>query len=152
MSTLGPAAHRRFCQIDGWDNPDGTNHDKWEKRLPDRRVLRTTISRNKREYGAALKAGVLRQLEVDEATLWEVLATGQPARRPTPEEAPGPAPLAGWAVQALIHHFLTEGEIRELTGEEAEALANYSFTLPESLTREAVRAELFAEQERHRDR
>ena len=150
MSAIGPADHRRFCEIDGWDNPDGTNHDKWEKRLPDRRLLRTTISRNKREYGQALKAGVLRQLEVDEATFWEVLDAGRPARRPTPEAAVGPAPLAGWAVQALIRHSLTEAEIRGLTAEEVEALANYSFTLPEAMTREAVRAELFAERDRRR--
>jgi hypothetical protein len=68
LSAIGPADHEEFCRRDEWDPTGGTGHDKWEKRLPDGRLLRTVIQRHKFEYGSDLKAKVLKQLDVDEAT------------------------------------------------------------------------------------
>jgi hypothetical protein len=53
LNAIGPAAHRRFCEIDGWDNPDGTNHDEREKHLADRRLLRTTSPATTERTGRA---------------------------------------------------------------------------------------------------
>jgi hypothetical protein len=116
LSAIGPTEHRKFCQIDGWSNPEGTNHDKWEKRLANGRLLRTSISRNKTEYGDRLKGKILIQLEVDEATFREVIRSGQGAERPAPEPQPKVAPLPIWAVSALIRKHVTQSELAGVSG------------------------------------
>lgn len=151
MSAIGPTEHRQFCQIDGWQQPEGTNHDKWEKRLPDSRLLRTVVSRNKNEYGQHLKSSVLKQLEVDETSFWRVINTGEPAERPTPKAEPERQPLPGWAVATLMKNHLSESEIARFDAEEAIDLANYSFTLPTTLSAEALRAALLSRLSDYRD-
>lgn len=142
MSAIGPGDHEQFCQRDEWEDVGGTRHDKWEKRLPDGRLLRTTIQRHNKDYGTGLKSAVLSQLEVDEATFWQVIQTGTPAVRPTPTAVPPPEPLDDWIVRALQRARLDESEITSLTVEEAEHLANAYFTMPLELSRDEVRTRL----------
>lgn len=142
MSAIGPGDHEQFCQRDEWEDVGGTRHDKWEKRLPDGRLLRTTIQRHKKDYGAGLKSAVLSQLDVDEPTFWEVIESGVPATRPTPAAEPTPEPLDDWIVRALQRGRLDEAEIALLTAEEAEHLANAYFTMPMELSGDQVRDRL----------
>lgn len=126
-----------------WDDVGGTGHDKWEKRLPGGRLLRTTIQRHKKDYGAGLKSEVLsKQLEVDERTFWLVIQTGNPASRPTPQEAPSTEPLDYWVVRSLERGGLNEEEIKSLTANEAKYLANTYFSLPTEMHRSEVRQHL----------
>ena len=153
MPAVSPGQHRRFCEIDEWIPTDGgDDHARFVKHLPDGRKLWTRVSHNKDEYGNDLKGVVLRQLEVDEVTFFEVLTTRQPADRPAPQTEPLPDPLPDWALEALMRKGLTEQELAglDLTAEEVEDLANFSFTLPTNLTRNEARAELVTALEQYR--
>jgi hypothetical protein len=69
VPAIGPAQHRRFCEIDKWARKDGgADHERFVKRIPDGRMLWTRVSHNNDEYGDRLKGDVLNQLEVDEVT------------------------------------------------------------------------------------
>lgn len=153
MPAIGPGQHRQFCEIDEWTRTEGgSDHARFVKHLPDGRLLRTRVSHNKNEYGEDLKGAILNQLEVDEVTFFEVLATRRTADRPAPQPEPLPDPLPGWVLQALMRKGLTEQELAglDLTAEEVEDLTNISFALRADLTRDEARAELFAALEQYR--
>jgi hypothetical protein len=151
LSAIGPSDHDEFCQRDEWQDVGGTRHDKWEKRLADGRLLRTTVQRHKSDYGPKLKSMVLAQLEVDETTFWQVIETGTPAHRPAPSAEVVPEPLADWIVHALQQGRLNVSEIASLTAEEAEHLAVTYFSMPRDLPGEEIRQRLITELGKYRD-
>lgn len=152
MTAIGPGDHEQFCRNDNWDRAGGTGHDKWEKRLPDGRLLRTTIQRHKTEYGSSLKAQVLSQLEVNEATLLDVLRSGRPADRPAPEPEGAIEPKPDWIARALQEGRLNEDEIKTLTTVEAEHLAMVYFSTPTEFDGAAVRLHLLEALDAYRRR
>jgi hypothetical protein len=72
----------------------------------------------------------------------DVIRSGQPAERPTPEPAPAVEPNPEWIVRALQQGRLNEDEIRSLTTVEAEHLATVYFSTPTELDGAAVRQHL----------
>jgi len=136
------ANHEQFCRRDEWEEAGGTGHDKWQERLPDGQLLRTTIQRHKTDYGQDLKAAVLLQLDVDEATFWEVIRSGEPADRPAPAPDEGRDPMPDWIVQALQLGRFNEVEIAALGVEEPEHVALAYFSLPRELGGAEVRRRL----------
>lgn len=119
--------HKRFCDLEGWDEIRNardhkvSHHLTFELVLPDGRILRTRVSRpaNNDTYGASLWAAILRdQLEVTELAFWECVdnrvvpvraGAGVPAERGLP---------AGLVHQLLHTLGLSEQQIAALTREQ----------------------------------
>lgn len=126
-------AIRRFCEVDGWTTTHvkrGTkrrDHDRFQKTLPEGRILRTGASHGRAEIGdPGLVSRILRhQLEVSVEEFWEAVDNGNPPLRTpdvvtTPTET-GPAHrLEDWlAVQLTVIVGLPDVEVSELTQEAA---------------------------------
>ena len=106
---------RDFCRIDGWDDLAKTrpgrkgkalDHDRYEKRLDDGRILRTKVWRGRGRYGdPSLWRHIWRdQLGLEsEEQFWEALRTGKPVERTGGAEAPAAKPnVPGWLVYNLV--------------------------------------------------
>jgi hypothetical protein len=106
---------RDFCRIDGWDDLSKTrpgrkgkalDHDRYEKRLDDGRILKTKVSRGRGQYGdPSLWRHIWRdQLGLEsEEQFWEALRTGEPVDRGRETEAPAAKPeVPGWLQRNLI--------------------------------------------------
>jgi hypothetical protein len=123
--------HKRFCEIDGWEEKrGGKDHFRYGKRLDDDRYLRTRVSHGSGgiDDQNLWRQHILRvELEVTESQFWEALESGDPVDRtssaPDPQiEDEPPPPLEGWLVSFLINLAgLTDDEIRQLTPDEAMA-------------------------------
>lgn len=81
-----------FLKHDDWEEDRATDHDFFEKSLPDGEILRTHTSRSgsKTMSPGRFKAILSDQLRLSETEFWEVLRTKTPTPRPSP--APEPAP------------------------------------------------------------
>jgi len=81
--------HRRFCEVDGWRRrPRPSKHEVWDKHLADGRVLRTVISKGRRQYQKQTFARILRQLEVSEDEFWDAVERRLPPERASEPSAP----------------------------------------------------------------
>jgi len=81
--------HRRFCEVDGWRRrPRPSKHEVWDKHLADGRVLRTAISKGRRQYQKQTFARILRQLEVSEDEFWDAVERRLPPERAGESSAP----------------------------------------------------------------
>jgi hypothetical protein len=121
----------QFCQIDGWAHIRSTDHYFWEKVLPGGEVLQThrSWSENK-TLGQNVFSVILRcQLKVDRDTFWEVLSTGVPASRPTPQEEP-PQVIPGWVLCGLLKQGVPETDVLRMSPAEAEALLAGKWSSP----------------------
>lgn len=126
---------RDFCQIDGWDDLSKTrpgrkgkalDHDRYEKRLDDGRIMKTKVSRGRGQYGdASLWRHIWRdQLGLEsEEQFWEALRTGQPVERAGEAEAPTTKPvIPGWLHRNLVMIVgIPNDEVAQMTEEEANA-------------------------------
>jgi len=124
------AEHRRFCEVDNWQDKDAVSkkkagdHYRYVKSLPSGRSLFTRVSRGKGQYrNPDLWRHILRdQLEVTEAEFWVAVEKGTPPSRPSdePERPEGEAiPLS--LVNALRYVAqLPEREIASMTRAAAE--------------------------------
>jgi len=113
-----------FCNADGWENVrSDTGHSFWERILADGTVLRThrSMDPNKR-IAPNVFARILRdQLRVSKAEFWQAVNSGMPVDRPVELDEPPPE-YPGWVVLGLMKLGLSEGQIREMTPDEAESL------------------------------
>lgn len=113
-----------FLRYDGWRHIRSTDHEFYEKALPDGEILRTHASRSgsKAMSPGRFKAILADQLHVNEDAFWTVLRTTQPAPRPSPGPDPAPASLPLWLAAVLEREGApTRLEIAEL--DEATAMA-----------------------------
>jgi hypothetical protein len=113
---------REFCDIEGWAHREGSGHEVRSLVCPDGTTLRTTISRSYKEFSGQMKANILRQLAVDEATFREVLNTRRPPVRPAPVETKPHAHPAHITTQLKKAAYFTDDEITQLTKDEAQHL------------------------------
>ena len=128
-------------EIDGWEHRRGRNHDIYTKQIG-KTVLRTTISRGRSEY-RSLAPRILKQLEVDEATFYEVVRSGKPAPRRREVETISPASkLPDWCLRELSKYFSANEISQELnlTLEEAEHLLIVIHSAPTDLNRSSIRS------------
>jgi hypothetical protein len=108
---------REFLRQDDWEEDRATDHDYFEKTLPDGEILRTHASRSgsKAMSSGRFKAILSDQLRLSEAEFWDVLRTKAPAPRPSPAPEPAPRSLPLWLAQALEREVgLTREQIAEL--------------------------------------
>ncbi len=130
MPSVGPPEHKRFCVIDEWEKLQSArgkkrDHDYFEKRLANGDILRTKVSRNKKEYGESFWRLILReQLRLDsEEQFWEALETGKPVRRARDVTPPERPTIPVWLVERLIYTVgIPVSEVSQMTQEEAEEL------------------------------
>lgn len=128
--------HERFCRVEGWQpvrdarGRAGTHHVTYELALPDGRVLRTRVSHppDRQTYGKALWSHILRdQLDVDEATFWSCVQSGEPPDRGV-RSAPDSA-LPAEVVALLISRVgLDESEVKAMSKDEAFARLHQFWT------------------------
>ncbi|MGH2681778.1 MAG: cytotoxic translational repressor of toxin-antitoxin stability system [Actinomycetota bacterium] len=121
--------HRRFCEVDSWQEAAAKpgkklgNHRRYTKRLPDGRVLYTRISHGSGEYRSRDTWGhILRdQLEVTEEEFWAAVDQGIAPNRGVQEIQPPPGePKPLWLVKNLRELVgLPEREIGAMTPDEA---------------------------------
>lgn len=101
----------------------------FEFELPTGQLLRTVISHGKDEYGAPLRAKVLAQLAVDDATFREVLRSGEPPPRPSPvEERIELVPLE---FINRVSRCLEPGDLEGATPDEYGHLARWLWSRPD---------------------
>ena len=143
MSAKHPAptrdAHDPFCTIEGWELVRGASgqpvkhHRTYHLALPDRRILRTRISKpvNAATYGASVWSHILRdQLEVDAGVFWACVQDEVLPQRG--EVAPGP-PAEAIPLKVLLKLSrevgVSEDELAAMTKEQAIArLAEFHTT------------------------
>jgi hypothetical protein len=130
---------RDFCRIDGWVDlktkrsavqgrkGQALDHDRYEKVLPDGRILRTKVSRGSGQYG---DPNLWRRIWRDQLGLesedqfWEALRTEKPVDR-TPVQPQPPASAA--TKPAWLHRNLVliagipEPEVLAMSADEAHA-------------------------------
>ncbi len=131
---------RDFCKIDDWVDlkekrsavqgrkGQALDHYRYEKVLPDGRILQTKVSRGAGRYGDPnLWRRIWRdQLGLDdEDQFWEALRTRKPVDRATAQ--PEPPPASATAKPAWLHKNLVlivgipEAEVLALSAQEAHA-------------------------------
>lgn len=125
------AEHRRFCEVDGWQDKDAGSkkpkgdHHRYVKVLPDGRPLYTGVSHGSGEYRSrSFWRMILReQLEVTEEQFWNAVENGVvPIRANAEPEPPGDDPLPMELVTQLRYAVgLPIHVIGSMTLEEAEA-------------------------------
>lgn len=128
MPSVGPTDHRRFCEIDEWSELPSArgkkrDHDYFEKRLSSGDILRTKVSRNKKEYGEGFWRMVWqRQLGLErEEQFWEALKTGKPVQRSQEVSAPEKPTIPFWLVNVLVHTVrIPLDEVKGMTPDEAQ--------------------------------
>ncbi len=114
---------KEFCQKDGWSLVRDTDHEFYQKLLPDGRLLETHVSFS---GGKTMSPGrfknILRvQLEVSEQDFWDSIRLGRPAPRPSSPLPEVRQPLPDWVLDALRWQMgVPEAEIAALSPEEAE--------------------------------
>jgi hypothetical protein len=122
--------HRRFCEVDDWQDKDavskkkGGDHHRYVKVLPNGRGLFTRVSRGSGQYrNHDFWRHILReQLEVTEGEFWAAVESGIPPSRPRDE----PAKPKGEAIPLSLVNCLryvmqlSEREIASMTRAEAE--------------------------------
>jgi hypothetical protein len=129
------AEHRRFCEVDGWQDK-GTarsrkgkgDHHRYTKSQPAGPPLYTRVSHGSGQYGSAdTWKHILRdQLRVTEDEFWQAVDHDIPPQRQKP--APQPPKPEGeaiplWLVQSLKHLVgLPEAQIASMTPDEAEVV------------------------------
>lgn len=108
MASVGPLEHKRFCKIDGWQELKSAgekqrDHEYYEKRLPNGGILRTKVSRNKKEYGTDFWNRIWReQLGLEsEDQFWEALQSKEAVARERQVDPPKGPRIPGWLVQRL---------------------------------------------------
>lgn len=90
------AEHRRFCEVDGWEDKDAKSkkpkgdHHRYVKVIADGRQLYTQVSHGSGQYRSRdFWRNILRsQLEVTEAQFWEAVEQGKVPVRPSAEPEP----------------------------------------------------------------
>ena len=117
---------REFLRYDRWspDKPRSTDHDYFEKTLPDGEILTTKVSRSGKKTMSAgrFKAILSDQLHISEQQFWEVLRTRKPAVRPAPEPEPEPPSLPLWLVRELERSGVPASQIEQLDERHAREL------------------------------
>ncbi|CAN5656710.1 hypothetical protein BH20CHL7_BH20CHL7_12970 [soil metagenome] len=128
MRTPGWDEVLEFLKHDGWehDAPRSTDHDHFERALPDGEVLITRVSRSGKKTlsPGRFNAILSDQLRVSAAQFWNVIRLKEPAERPSPEPAPAPNSLPLWLVQQLEPAGVTGETIQGLAEDEGQALLN----------------------------
>jgi hypothetical protein len=123
-----------FCRIDGWADTSkqrpgrkgkASDHDRYEKRLADGRILKTKVSRGSGQYGdPSLWRHIWRdQLGLEsEKQFWDALRTGKPVDRGGEVETPSVAPpIPGWLHRNLVMLVgIPDSEVARLSLEEAK--------------------------------
>lgn len=132
--------HRRFCEIEGWDevrNSRGKptqHHITYELVLGDGNILRTRISRpaNTTQYGRNLWSHILDdQLHVTEAEFWKCVDNEDPPERASAGVGPDAAILPAGLAYQLVHALnLTSEEMSSLSLEEAVKLMTEYWAQP----------------------
>lgn len=99
-----------FLRYDEWRAVRSTDHEFYEKTLPDGEILQTHASRSgsKTMSSGRFKTILIDQLRISEDAFWTVLRTKRPAPRPSPGPAPAPVSLPLWLALALER----EGSLR----------------------------------------
>ena len=125
------AEHRRFCEVDGWQDKDAGSkkpkgdHHRYVKTLPDGKPLFTRVSHGSGQYQSrSVWHMILReQLEVTEEEFWAAVEDGEVPIRASVEAAPpGDEPLPMQLVTQLRYAVgLSIHEIGSMTLAEAEA-------------------------------
>lgn len=125
------AEHRRFCEVDGWEDKDAKSnkpkgdHHRYVKVLPDGPLLYTRVSHGSGAYRSRdFWRNILRsQLEVTEEQFWEAVEQGKvPVRATAEPEPPSGAPLPMSLVTTLRYAAgMTLQQIAAMTLDEAEA-------------------------------
>ena len=96
--------YRAFLQHDDWthDKQGSTDHDRFEKTLPDGEILQTAVSRGSKTISPGRFVVLLsKQLRVGQQEFWDVIRTKKPTVRPSPEPAEPPASHSSHIVRAL---------------------------------------------------
>ena len=118
---------REFLRHDRWtpDKQRSSDHDYFEKTLPDGEILITKVSRssNKTMSAGRFKAILADQLRINEAQFWNVLRAKEPAARPPEAPEAGPPSLPVWLVRELERGGVTAAEIEALDEPSALAVA-----------------------------
>lgn len=134
MRTPTWADVRDFLRHDDWvpDRSRSTDHDHFEKTLPNGGILITRVSRSgsKTMSPGRFKAILADQLQVDEGTFREVIRTKVRATRPVPEPEPAPASLPLWLVEQLEVEGIDQSDIEGLDEESARALLTEARSKP----------------------
>ncbi|MGI8623543.1 MAG: hypothetical protein ACR2NB_08655 [Solirubrobacteraceae bacterium] len=120
---------RRFCELDGWEEPEATSpdHDRYRKRLANGTLLRTKVSHGRGPIvrNPGLWTNVWRhQLGLEsEEQFWEVLTTRKPAPRGEPTPEPRAPQMDTWLFEALVFTYgVEESKVRAMDADEALAL------------------------------
>jgi len=113
-----------FCRKDGWKQVRETTHTFFENVLADGTVLQThrSFAKDKTMSPGRFKAILRLQLQVSEKQFWEVLRTGQPAKRPAmlPDET---VKHPAYVVRVLKQNLgKTEKEIARLSLQQARRM------------------------------
>ena len=121
---------KQFLAADNWTKLQGTGkrpHDFYEKVLPDGRILQTHASRadDKTPSPGRFRLILREQLEVTVDGFWEAFRTGEPVKRPQPDQDDLPAEHDAWVVAVLVGPLhLSAGEVGHLSREAAEQLVH----------------------------
>lgn len=119
---------RAFLKYDGWEHDvqRSTDHDYFEKTLPDGEILITRVSRSgkKTMSPGRFKAILSDQLRVSEPQFWNVIRLKEPTERPSPEPVLAPNSLPLWLVQQLERAGVTGETIQGLDEDDGRALLN----------------------------
>jgi hypothetical protein len=112
-----------FCEIDGWEHIQSTDHSFFRKVLPSGEVLEThrSFSGNKSMSHDVFSVILRNQLKVSRAQFWKALQSGQAVDRPDPEVEKADPQYDAWVIYGLKKRGLTETDIRKMTPDEARA-------------------------------
>lgn len=122
----------QFCDIEGWSIHEGGSHIIRHFRCPDGTMLRTEISRSKKEHTGPVRRNILKELAVDEPTFRTVIRTGKPPVRPVPQILLS-REIPKYIRTALrIRGGLGDSEIDNLSLEEAEHLRIKALSRPDN--------------------
>ena len=117
---------REFLKHDRWqhDAQRSTDHDYFEKVLPNGEILITKVSRSgKKTMSPGRFSAILSdQLRVGATQFWDVIRLKEPAERPSPEPERAPKSLPLWLVQQLERGGVTAEAIEGLDMDAARAL------------------------------
>ncbi len=152
------ADHRRFCEVDGWQDKDARSkktkgdHHRYVKVLPDGKPLFTRVSHGSGQYRSPSFWGMIlrEQLGVTEDQFWDAVEKGVvPTRASAEPKPPGDEPLPMELVTQLRYAVgLSIHEIGSMTLDEAEiALRQWEESLEEEESEESEDEE--QEQEDH---
>lgn len=96
---------REFLKYDRWehDAERSTDHDYFEKMLPNGEILITKVSRSGKKTMSPGRFGAILsdQLKVTAGQFWDVIRLKEPAQRPSLEPEPTPASIPLWLAQQL---------------------------------------------------